>query len=154
MSIGKLAAGQESYYLNAVAPGVEDYYTGAGEAPGRWLGGGARALGLAGTSSPMTCARFSAGSTRVRCGVRSGEPEAAGVRLHVLGPEVGVADLGGRRRRHRAEVVAAHDAAVVAALGYLERQAAFVRRGKDGLERMADDRLRGGRVPAPHQPGG
>jgi hypothetical protein len=34
LSIGKLAAGQEGYYLQAVASGVEDYYLGSGEAPG------------------------------------------------------------------------------------------------------------------------
>ena len=34
--------GQESYYLETVANGVEDYYVGHGEAPGRWLGTHAR----------------------------------------------------------------------------------------------------------------
>jgi conjugative relaxase-like TrwC/TraI family protein len=40
--------GAESYYLQAVASGVEDYYLGSGEAPGRWLGAGAARLGLSG----------------------------------------------------------------------------------------------------------
>ena len=48
LSIGKLGKGQESYYLEAVAGGIEDYYTGAGEAPGRWLGSATRALGVEG----------------------------------------------------------------------------------------------------------
>ena len=48
MSVGKLAPGQESYYLHSVARGLEDYYLGGGEAPGRWLGTGADMLGLAG----------------------------------------------------------------------------------------------------------
>ena len=52
MSIGKLAAGQQEYYLSAVAAGVEDYYTGHGEQPGRWLGGSAELLGLSGTVVP------------------------------------------------------------------------------------------------------
>ncbi|HLZ37925.1 MAG TPA: hypothetical protein VKP64_09250 [Mycobacteriales bacterium] len=30
LSIGKLAGGQEGYYLQAVARGVEDYYLGSG----------------------------------------------------------------------------------------------------------------------------
>jgi len=46
LSIGKLAKGQEGYYLDAVARGVEDYYL-EGEAPGRWLGAGTALLGLA-----------------------------------------------------------------------------------------------------------
>ncbi len=48
LSIGKLRAGQEGYYLAAVAHGVEDYYTEAGEVPGRWVGTGAEELDLAG----------------------------------------------------------------------------------------------------------
>src|SRR5205823_452243 len=36
-----------------------------------------------------------------------------------------------------AEVVAAHEAAVDAALGYLEREAAVVRRGTDGVHQLA-----------------
>ena len=38
LSIGKLAAGQEAYYLSAVADGAEEYYLGAGEVPGYWIG--------------------------------------------------------------------------------------------------------------------
>ena len=37
LSIGKLTLGQQEYYLGQVAAGLEDYYAGAGEAPGRWL---------------------------------------------------------------------------------------------------------------------
>ena len=48
LSIGKLGLGQEGYYLQAVARGVEDYYLGSGEAPGRWIGGGCGSLGLSG----------------------------------------------------------------------------------------------------------
>jgi hypothetical protein len=50
LNIGKLAPGGEGYYLQTVATGVEDYYTGAGEAPGYWLGG--PQLGLAGRVEP------------------------------------------------------------------------------------------------------
>ena len=48
LSIGKLGRGQEGYYLQAVARGVDDYYLGSGEAPGRWIGGGCGGLGLSG----------------------------------------------------------------------------------------------------------
>ena len=58
LSIGKLAAGQAKYYLDqangrvdaiqTIAGGVEDYYTGPGEARGVWLGRGADELGLLG----------------------------------------------------------------------------------------------------------
>ena len=48
LNIGKLAAGGEAYYLDTVASGVEDYYTGAGEAPGYWLTEASAGLGLTG----------------------------------------------------------------------------------------------------------
>lgn len=47
LSVWKLAAGQEAYYLQAVAQGVEDYYVG-GEAPGRWIASSTTMIGLAG----------------------------------------------------------------------------------------------------------
>jgi hypothetical protein len=46
LTIGKLGAGQEAYYLEKVADGAEDYYSGEGEAPGRWMGADAEELGL------------------------------------------------------------------------------------------------------------
>ena len=48
MSIGVLLPGRAEYYLGTVANGVEDYYTGAGEAPGQWCGTSAARLGLVG----------------------------------------------------------------------------------------------------------
>jgi hypothetical protein len=40
LSIGKLGIGQERYYLDKVADGAEDYYS--GEAEGQWLGDAAK----------------------------------------------------------------------------------------------------------------
>ena len=48
LSVSKLGAGQEGYYLDTVAQGVEDYYLGHGEAPGRWVGSASVLLGLEG----------------------------------------------------------------------------------------------------------
>src|ERR687897_1801382 len=48
VTIGKLGKGQEVYYLDSVAGGADDYYSGEGEAPGRWTGSGAAELGLEG----------------------------------------------------------------------------------------------------------
>ena len=52
LSIGKLGKGQESYYLEKVAEGAEDYYSGEGEEAGQWLGDAARELGLSGEVEP------------------------------------------------------------------------------------------------------
>jgi conjugative relaxase-like TrwC/TraI family protein len=46
MSIWKLRVGAENYYLSLVAHGLEDYYSGRGEMPGRWVGAAASGLGL------------------------------------------------------------------------------------------------------------
>ena len=48
MSLWKLRVGVESYYLAQVASGLDEYYTGSGEAAGRWSGAGAPLLGLTG----------------------------------------------------------------------------------------------------------
>ena len=48
LSLGKLTPGQHAYYVDSVARGAEEYYTGAKEAPGVWVGAGSEMLGLAG----------------------------------------------------------------------------------------------------------
>jgi len=50
VSIGRLGSGPATadYYLHRQAGCEADYYTGATERPGAWLGEGARALGLTG----------------------------------------------------------------------------------------------------------
>jgi conjugative relaxase-like TrwC/TraI family protein len=52
LSIGKLGTGQENYYLEKVAEGAEDYYSGEGEAQGEWMGDAAEELGLIGEVEP------------------------------------------------------------------------------------------------------
>lgn len=37
LNLHRLAPGAESYYLDQVVSGVEDYYAEAGESPGYWL---------------------------------------------------------------------------------------------------------------------
>jgi hypothetical protein len=48
LSVAKLTFGQESYYEQQVAGGLDDYYAGRGESPGIWAGSGAAELELAG----------------------------------------------------------------------------------------------------------
>jgi conjugative relaxase-like TrwC/TraI family protein len=38
LSVGKVGPGNAGYYQSAVVAGVEDYYAGDGDAPGRWIG--------------------------------------------------------------------------------------------------------------------
>jgi TrwC relaxase len=48
LSVAKLTVGQEAYYEQQVARGLDDYYAGRGESPGIWTGSGSEGLGLAG----------------------------------------------------------------------------------------------------------
>src|SRR5712691_2507976 len=48
LSVAKLTLGQEAYYEQQVAAGLDDYYAGRGESPGLWAGSGVESLGLAG----------------------------------------------------------------------------------------------------------
>ncbi|HET7486656.1 MAG TPA: MobF family relaxase [Acidimicrobiales bacterium] len=61
LNIGRLRADAPGYYLDAVAATRGDYYAGRGEAPGRWLGSLAPALGLAGPVERQAFERLLAG---------------------------------------------------------------------------------------------
>ncbi len=54
LSIGKLGRGQERYYLDKVAEGAEDYYSGEGEAPGEWIGDAAGTSASKARSAPTS----------------------------------------------------------------------------------------------------
>ncbi len=72
LSIAKLRVGQEAYQLSGVAQSLDDYYTGAGEAHGQWVGGGADRLGLDGQVDPDDLRAVLAG---LRPGHRRADPE-------------------------------------------------------------------------------
>ncbi len=132
LRVAKVRAGGHAYYLEVAggptAPGVE--------APGRWLGTGAKALGLAGTvdgdalaavlrgDDPVTGRRL--GPTHHRVTVAAFDlsfcaPKSVSL-LQALGPP----EVSGAVR-------AAHGAAVGAALDYVERRALAVRRNDGGV---------------------
>ncbi|HUP68361.1 MAG TPA: MobF family relaxase [Acidimicrobiales bacterium] len=117
--------------------GPIDYYLDPNEPPGRWWGRGCPAVELSGDVRPeqlaaMLQARhpghgrrlgrgFGAKSARAFDATFSA-PKSVSV-LWALSPDAWV----------RAEVLAAHDAAVVAALEWLERHGLVTRRGTDGI---------------------
>ncbi len=143
LNIGRLGAGRDAYYLDAVASGVEDYYTGAGEAPGTWVGSGCATLGLEGQVDAETLRAVLAGvdpATGEQLG-RAANRRLPGFDL-TLRPPKSVSVLYGLGTPAVAGAVrAAHDVAVAAALGYLEREATWSRRGRDGHERVAVEGL-------------
>jgi conjugative relaxase-like TrwC/TraI family protein len=144
LNIGRMAPGRADYYLTAVArggEGVEGYYLARGEEPGRWLGHGAEQLGLSG--------EVTAGQLRA---VLDGRDPASGEQLaahparkvpgfdHTFRAPKSVSLLWALGDRGTAaDVTAAHDAAVDAAIGYLQRAAGFTRRGAGGAETVPVD---------------
>ena len=52
LPVKALKAGQESYWLDQIARNREEYFSGRGESPGRFVGSAAAAAGLEGTANP------------------------------------------------------------------------------------------------------
>ncbi|HEU4943704.1 MAG TPA: MobF family relaxase, partial [Solirubrobacterales bacterium] len=139
LSIGKLGGGQETYYLEKVAEGAEDYYSGEGEAAGQWMGDAAAELGLSGEVGGDQLTAMLTGRSPVDgslLGLRAvggrgpvpgfdltfSAPKSVSLLWGLGGPVAGV------------EVNAAHRAAVDAALDYLQQEACWTRRGAGGAE--------------------
>ena len=142
LSIGKLTVEQSRYYERQVAQGRDDYYSGRGESPGRWSGAGARALDLGGRVDDdgfmalMEGRDPRTGEQLRRVGGRS---KVAAFDLTFSAPKsVSVLFAVGESALARA-LVEAHESAVDAAVGYLEREACRVRRGRGGVERQVGE---------------
>ena len=117
------------YYIEAVSLGAEEYYLSRGEVPGRWLGRCSEALGLSGTVDADALRSLLAGTRPDGGALRDGWVLRPGYDATFSAPKsVSVLYALGDRDDVRA-VVAAHDAAVAGAIGYLETHACRVRRG-------------------------
>lgn len=144
LSRGKVTPATVSYYTDEVAGGLEDYYTGRGESPGR----GAAAAGLSGEVSAEALARLFAGEHPT-----TGEPLGAGYRVRAGADRVTGWDLTFSAPKSVSvlwavgggnvgiEVREAHEAAVAAGLAYLDEHAAFSRQGKAGIRHVDTDGL-------------
>ncbi len=141
LSVAKIAPGQERYYLDQVARGIEDYYSGLGEAPGRWTGDAVAHLGLSGEVGGRALEAILDGrdpSTGMRL-TQTRKDRVPGFDLTFSAPK-SVSVLWGLGDPDTArEVRAADDAAVDAALGWLQREGCRSRRGVDGHEVVAVD---------------
>ena len=136
LSIAKLVARAEDYYLRTVAAGREEYYTGVGEAPGYWLGQGAALLGLSGEVAPGDLRAVLAGVSPhgevLTAGRVTDARRVAGFDLTFSAPKSVSLLYGLSDREVSATVRAVHADAVAQALDYLERRALLVRRGAGG----------------------
>ncbi len=140
LSVWKLGHGQEAYYLEAVARGVEDYYVG-GEAPGRWIGSGGTALGLVGEVDATDLHAVLSGRDP-SSGARLGQTHRVpGFDLTFRAPKsvsvlFGLGDPGVSR-----QVRDAHDEAWEVALDFAERHVVWSRRGHGGTELVRGEGL-------------
>lgn len=144
MALWKLRVGAESYYLAEIASGLDEYYTGAGEAPGTWTGTASALLDLDGAVAGDDLRAVLAG----------------------LAPDTGLTPNGAQVVSHprrvpgydltfsvpksvsvlwalgdplvQAEVTAGCEAALAEAMGWLEREACFVRRGTNNRKLVRD----------------
>jgi conjugative relaxase-like TrwC/TraI family protein len=138
--VWKLRVGAEAYYLSQVARGLDEYYTGAGEAPGMWVGGGIDGLGLVGEVDAVdlraVLAGLAPGTGLTPNGdtLRTHPRRVPGFDLTFAVPKsVSLAyALADRHIQH--VIVTACEAALAETLGWLEREACFVRRGTNKAE--------------------
>jgi conjugative relaxase-like TrwC/TraI family protein len=143
VDVAKLSVGREDYYVREVAQNREEYLTGHGESPGRWLGDGAAALGQQGTASTEAFVRMFHGrhpDTGALLGRAHGEGGVPAFDV-VFRPTKSVSLLYGLGDAQVAGVVLeAHHQATEQALGYLEEHVGG-RRGHAGREHVAGDGL-------------
>lgn len=136
LSIGAMKSGQQDYYQSLAQ---EDYYLEGGEPPGKWLGQGAKALGLAGVvRSQELSASFRGFSSAERKLVQNAgkSNRQPGWDLTFSAPKsVSVlwSQLDGPKQR---EVQKAQAAAVAAAMQYIEEHVAHSRIGKGGADQV------------------
>lgn len=84
LNVGRLGDEGADYYLSQVVSGVEDHYTGSGEAPGYWLGSASEALGSSASSTPTISPLCSMAATPCRAS-RSAHSGASSSGIVTLG---------------------------------------------------------------------
>src|SRR6266700_6032633 len=141
--IAKLSVGREDYYVREVAGNREEYLSGHGESPGRWLGRGAQALGQQGVASTEAFVRVFHGrhpDTGELLGRAHGDRGVPAFDV-VLRPTKSVSLLYGLGdAKVAAQVLDAHHHATTEAVGYLEEHVG-ARRGHGGCDHVAGDGL-------------
>ncbi len=157
MGLAKMAPDGWRYYAEEVALGREDYFAGHEEEPGRWVGRGAEALGLSGPVGPEEMSRLFGQGRHPETGEALGRPfggdsadanckagqggvgQVAGYALSFSPPKSVSVLWALADEAVTGEVQAAQDAAVGAALEFLQDHAGFTRRGRAGLVQADTD---------------
>ncbi len=161
LSIAKVGRGGARYYLEAVVAGREDHRRAGQEPDGCWLGRASDALGLRGSVGAADLEAVLAGADPTSGEVLNPAQDrvrVAGFDLTFAAPKsvslcFALGDAAGAE-----QVRLAHESAVAAAVGYLEREAITARRGSgDDRHSIAVDGVIGAaflhrtsRAPDPH----
>ncbi len=134
LSIGKMTMGQQGYYASLAR---EDYYLEGGEPPGSWFGRGAEAFGLAGQVDNEVFRKLFEGYLGDRPLVQNAgsEDRCPGWDLTFSAPKSVSVAWSQAETATAMEIRAAHLEAVEKALGYMEDQCGWTRRGKEGHEK-------------------
>jgi conjugative relaxase-like TrwC/TraI family protein len=138
-----MTLGSWRYYDHELS--VEDYYVGHDQEAGEWVGSGAAHLGLSGTVEEGQLARLFDEGCHPATGAALGLPHRHDPKRTVVtgfalsfSPPKSVSLVGAFAGGSvAADVDAAHDAAVRAALAFLEDHAAFSRTGRGGFVQVA-----------------
>lgn len=144
MSLWKLRVGVESYYLAQIAAGLDEYYTGAGEAPGQWVGTAAPLLGLDGTVDGdelrAVLAGLAPGTGLTPNGVelKTHQRRVPGFDLTFSVPKSVSVLWALGDPLVQSEVTAGCEAALAESLAWMEREACFVRRGSNNRQATHD----------------
>jgi conjugative relaxase-like TrwC/TraI family protein len=137
LSIGRLGvASGANYYLERIANSVDDYYLGRGEAPGQWIGSTSAELGLSGVVDPVALRNLldGRGANGEDLGIMRRGDRRPGFDLTFSAPK-GLSLLWAFGSSEvRDAVSSAHDRAIAGVIDHLSAEAAYVRRGNDGLE--------------------
>jgi len=137
LSLWKLRVGAEAYYLGQVARGLDDYYIGGSETRGRWIGTGANLLNLpdevTGDDLRAVLAGLAPGTGLTPDGkqVRTWKGRVPGFDLTFSTPKSVSVMYAFGDVLVRDDIVKSIDNAVKETMGWLEREACFVRRGSN-----------------------
>ncbi len=152
LSISKLRVGAEAYQLSGVAQSLDDYYTGQGEAAGRWVGAGAPGLALSGDVDPDDLRAVLAGLLPGGGGLTPNGTHPVAHPRRVPGfdltfkvpKSVSVLYAVSDDPRVQGAIIEAGNAAVDRVIGWLEREAVRVRRGSNSVPLVEQREALGG----------
>src|SRR3954447_7471578 len=150
VSVGKLKAGRERYYLDqvqhpgraqAIASGAEDYYVGGHESEGEWTGRAAATLGVEGVVSGQALHRLLAGEHPLDGSQLKRSGSVAAFDVTFSAPKSVSVLFGIGNSKMQSAIGDAHRRAVTQAFAYLDGAAAIARRGAGGTVRIKGDGL-------------